>query len=347
MFSLILTVGKVSAREIYYFKGRNYGSESVFNPISLFLNAGFDMIQVDRNRKIFNLPLNRGAKNVLRNLANPFTPIRNYGTWNFIRDQILPISFERNNAQYWPNYTLHLIGGGMTYVNMTEWYSYYKFPSPEIFSLLTYAMYHFINEAVENDTHQGDNVDPIADIYIFDIGAVILFSFDNVKKFFAEDLNLADWSLQPSFILMDEPELHNNGQFFSIKWKFPFSDHLHLFYYFGTNGVGGLSYKFDSGEAISLGVGMAASEFITLNAISNKKTLDLVWNLGLFYDLNNSLLANISWTKKTDYMINVNIYPGLIKIGDISPGLWLAINKNGSSIWGLNFSWLPFGFALK
>jgi hypothetical protein len=165
-----------------------------------------------------------------------------------------------------------------------------------------------------------------------------------VKKFFSEELNLADWSQQPSFSLRNG-ELHNNGQFFSVKWKFPFSDSWHAFYYFGTNGVGGLSYKFKDGTAISVGAGLAASDLILLDEKTNKKTLGLVGNFGVFYDKNNSLLASLSVTIKTDYMINVNIYPGVIKLFGISPGLWGAYSQDGNIIGGITFSWLPFGLA--
>jgi hypothetical protein len=302
------------------------------------------MMQVDKKRDLTKLPFYAGSKNVLRNLGDPFTAIDHYGWWNFLKDQVIPVSLDKSSAQYWPNYTLHLIGGGMTYVATKEWFEYNKFPEPALFSIITMAAYHYINEVVENGSYQGDNVDPIADIYIFDLGGIILFSFDNVKRFFAKDLNLADWSLQPSFS-MRRTELHNNGQFFSMKWKLPFSENWHLFYYFGINGVGGLSYKYEDGSALSVGVGLAASDIITLSNITNKKTLNLVWNLGIFYDVDNSLLTSLSITKKTDYMVNLNVYPGLFKIGKFSPGFWLAFNKDKNIIGGITAMWMPFGLG--
>jgi hypothetical protein len=308
------------------------------------LNAGFDMIQFDYRRDLSRIPFYAGAKNVIRNIGDPITPINHYGWWNFLKDQVIPISVDRSNAQYWPNYTLHLVGGGMTYVATKEWYESNNFPEPALFSIVTMAAYHFVNEVVENGSYQGDNVDPIADIYLFDIGGIVLFSFDNVNRFFAEDLNLADWSPQPSFSLR-RSELHNNGQFFSIKWKFPFSENWHLFYYFGTNGVGGLSYKYQDGSALSVGVGLAASDLITLNQGTNKKTMNLVWRLGVFYDINNSLLTSLTISRKTDYMVNLNVYPGIIKIGNFSPGLWLAYDKEKNVIGGITAMWAPFGIG--
>lgn len=328
----------------YFYRGYDYGNQALFNPAYVLLSGGFDMIQVGNRRNIKDFPYNIAVKNIWKNLSDPFTPINNYGWWNFIKDQVLPLSLNKKNAQFWPNYTLHLIGGGMEYAALEEWFEYNEYPYPEWLSAFTIMSYHLINEVAENGTHVGDDVDPIADIYIFDIGGILLFTSKSVRRFFAEDLNLADWSQQPSFSVRNG-ELHNNGQFFSIRWKFPFSDSWHAFYYFGTNGVGGLSYKFKDGTGLSLGLGLAASDLILLDEKTNKKTLGLVGNFGLFYDKNNSLLASIAVTIKTDYMINVNIYPGLIKIGDISPGIWGAYSQDKNVILGFTFSWLPFGFA--
>jgi hypothetical protein len=317
------------AQNSYFYKGRDYGSEALYNPVYVILNGGLDIFQIDKQRDITKIPFYAGAKNVIKNILDPITPINHYGWWNFLQDQVIPVSFSKNNAQYWPNYTLHLIGGGLTYASTKEWYEYHNYSSPGLLAAVTMGAYHFINEVAENGNYQGDNVDPIADIYIFDLGGILLFSSDNVKRFFSEELNLADWSLQPS-LSFRTGELHNNGQYFSMKWKLPFSERWHLFYYFGTNGVGGLSYKYEDGTAISIGIGAAADKLVTLNEWTNKKTLDLVWNLGIFYDKNNSLLASLSFTKKTDYMANLNIYPGFLKIGDFSPGFWTAYNEDGN-----------------
>jgi hypothetical protein len=341
---LLFLSGSIYSQTNYFYTGKNYGSEATFNPVSVIINGGFDIFQVERNRDLRSVTFYAGLKNVYNNIIDPISPINHYGWWNFIKDQVIPFSIDKSDAQYWPNYTLHLIGGGRTFAAMTEWYEYHNFPSPTLFSILTMASYHIVNEAVENESYQGYNVDPIADIYLFDIGGIVLFSFDGVKKFFAEEMNLADWSLQPSFTLRNS-ELHNVGQYFSIKWKFPFSDNWHLFYYFGTNGMGGLSYKYTDGTAISAGVGFSASDLIIVDEKTNKKSLNLDLTFGLFYDKNNSLLASLVYTKKSDYMLNLNVYPGVLKFGSFSPGFFTAYNPAGKLIWGISASWMPFGLA--
>lgn len=347
-FILLFFVFKISTypQNGYFYKGYDYGNQALFNPVYVIINGGFDMMQVGGRRNLSDLQFGPGLKNVLKNLGDPFKVINHYGWHNFISDEVLPLSLNKNNAQFWPNYTLHLIGGGMEYAAAKEWYEYHNYPAPAILSAFTIMTYHMINEAVEMDSNKGESVDPIADIYIFDIAGILLFTSDNVKRFFAEDLNLADWSMQPSYSLTNN-ELHNMGQFFSIKWRIPFFERWYLFYYFGTNGVGGLSYKFDDGSALSFGAGAAASDLIRVNSKINKNSVKLVGNIGVFYDRNNSLLASLSLSFKTDYWANLNIYPGIIKFDKFSPGLWLAYNEDKKMVLGITFNWFPMGVAQK
>ncbi len=346
----VAVVGPVSsplvrAQGPVFYKGRDFGSEAMYNPVSLTLNAGFDMFQVNRNRDFVHMPFAAGMRNVGKNLGDPLAAVRRYGWGNFLKDQVIPLGLSKDNGQWWPNYTLHLIGGGMTYRATTEWYEYHGFPAPVVFSLATMAVYHMVNEVTENGDYQGDNVDPIADIYLFDLGGILLFTSDDVSRFFAEDLNLADWSLQPSLSVRNGT-LQNNGQFFSIKWKFPFSENWHLFYLFGTNGLGGVSYRFDDGSALSFGIGLVAKDLITLNRSTNKKTVDLVPNVGIYYDIGNSLMTSLAISKKTDYTVNLNIYPGFVRIAGIAPGCWFVLGKNGNAFIGLTLAVLPAGIAV-
>lgn len=340
-FSLVLFCRVAAAQTHFFYQGRDYGSEALYNPVYMMLNGSYDIIQLDGHpRNILKFPYAKAFRNVFRNLGNPFPVIRRYGWGKFLGNEIFPIEFAKKGAQWWPNYQLHLIGGGMTFVAVKEWYEQHNFPEPVLFSLATMAAYHLLNEAVENGNYVGDNEDPIPDIYVFDIGGIVLFSFEGIDEFFSRELNLADWSLQPSFDFKDNT-LQNNGQYFSIKWKLSFSDYWHLFYYFGMNGLIGLSYKFKDGKAISFGFGLRAKNLVTLNQSVNQKTINTTWNAGLFYDINNSLMSSLFVSGLTDYLINLNIYPGLIKIGPISPGVWIVIQKSGKMIFGISTVWAP------
>jgi hypothetical protein len=206
------------------------------------------------------------------------------------------------------------------------------------------AVYHLLNEVVENGNYQGNNVDPIADVYLFDIGGILLFSSEPVRRFFSQELHLTDWSLQPS-IALNNGTLQNNGQYFSLKWKFPFSDSYSLFHYFGLRGLFGVSRRFESGEALSVGAGVRAVSLKLLDPDFFLLTTVLKWEVGFFYDKDNSLLASLFIGGATDNPVTLNIYPGILKIGSFSPGVWaLYSRKYGFSV-GIMTVWAP-GIAL-
>jgi hypothetical protein len=313
----------------------------MYNPLYVIFNGSYDIVQMEnRSREIFKLPYGKGFRNVLKNLGDPFTMISEYGWDNFLKREVFPLTFNVEGGQWWPNYTLHLVGGGMTYVMMREWYEDHGFASPGIWSIATMATYHMLNEAVENTDYQGNNVDPIADIYLFDIGGIILFSNDDVARFFSEKLNLADWSLQPS-IALNNWTLQNNGQYFSIKWKFPFSDSYHFFYYFGLRGLFGVSKKFTSGEALSVSAGVRATSLKLLDPDFFLLTTVLKWEVGIFYDRNNSLLASLFIGGAHDNPVTLNVYPGILNIGGFSPGVFALYSRQYGPTFGVTTVWAP------
>lgn len=347
MRSLVLSLALASAvvplcsQTRYFYRGSRPGSESVYNPITLLLNGSFDIFQTTNySGKLNEVAYDKGWQNVWRNMKDPFSSIRHYGTWEFLANEVLPFRMNRLHAQWVPNYKLHLIGGGMTYVKTAEWYDIHGVPYPEAASFVTMFLYHGLNEVVENGGYSGDNVDPVADLYLFDLGGIVLFSFEPVKKFFSEELNLQDWSRQPSFSLVDG-RLLNNGQYFSVKWKIPGLDPWHLFYYFGMDGITGVTYRFANGKALSAGIGFGAGRRDVVDPVTNRQTVTLVWNAGVFYDDDGSLLASATYIGKFKEAVNVNVYPGLISLFGFEPGVWLSFARNGSPTFGVTAAWLP------
>jgi hypothetical protein len=334
------------AQERYFYKGRNYGSEALFNPINLILNSGYGIMQMEgHSREIMHLPYKQGAKNLWRNLRSPFGPISRYGWGNFASNELFPLHISKTHAQWLPNYQLHLIGGGMSSTAMYEWYDLHRYPIPRVFAISTMATSHIINEIIENGPYQGDNVDPIADIYFFDIAGIILFSFDGINRFFSENVVIADWSLMPSLAPRDMT-LQNNGQNFSFKWKLPFAKQWSLFHYYGLQGLTGASYRVRGDDDISLGLGLRSKSREILDQQTRRMTVDLVWNGGLFYDRQNSLLCSLLLSGQPDKALILNVYPGVARIGQFSPGLWLILNSKGQPTIGAITSWAP-GLAIK
>lgn len=158
----VLSFSFAQETERYFYTGLPYGSESMYNPLSLILNGSYDVIQLEGNsRNIRSYPYALAAREVGKNLRDPISPIKNFGVKNFIEQEILPFNPSRKKARGWPNLNLHRLGGGMTYVRMAEWYEFHNVPYPKMFSAVTMAVYHFLNEVVESGHTLGGNVDPI------------------------------------------------------------------------------------------------------------------------------------------------------------------------------------------
>src|SRR4030043_2214634 len=57
----------------YYYHGRNYGSEAIYNPVIIIMNGGFGILQIsNRSNRIADINFANGWKNVTYNLSHPF-----------------------------------------------------------------------------------------------------------------------------------------------------------------------------------------------------------------------------------------------------------------------------------
>jgi hypothetical protein len=330
----------------YFYRGREYGSESLVQPLRLILNGGYGILQLDnRDDRIARIHYRTGVRNVWKNMRDPFAAIQQKGWQDFLEREILPLSANSNKAQYWPNYTQHLIGGGMSYRMYVEWFRYHGWRHPKLMSGGTIAVYHLLNEVVENDDFEGWTTDPIADLYIFDPLSVVLFSHDGVSRFFSETMHMADWSYQPSIDPVTG-DLVNNGQNFALKYDLPWSDRWQLFYHFGTHAELGFSRRLNSQDSFSFGAGLRAGRLVQLD--DGFRTVDLAASAGVFYDRNNSLLVSLVGARTKEYRMRFNVYPGVLRLGSVAPGFFVADRRTGGFVFGMTMDFLPalpFGIA--
>ena len=332
--------------EFYFYKGLGYGSEANVHPLRLIVNGGYGIMQLDnRDRNIFEVEYGVAWDNLLMNLGDPVEAIDREGWGNFFFRQITPFSTNRASAQYWPNYTQHLIGGGMSYRLMLEWFRYHEYAHPRLMAVGTIAVYHFLNEMVENDGFVGYSTDPIADLYIFDPLSMLFFSSERVSRFFGETLMMAEWAYQPAI----DPwtgNIENNAQNFIFKVPIPGSERYRLFYHYGTHGELGLSYTRSDGRCLSLAGGFKAKKLVELD--EGLKTVDLALVAGIFYDRNNSLMASLIYAATKDYRLRLNAYPGLFRVGPLRPSFFLALSRDDRILVGVDLrvvKHLPFGIA--
>jgi len=332
------------AKPRYFYFGRDYGSEALYGPLWVFVNRGYDVLQDHvAGRNIFTFDYRTNLGNVARNIANPFPAIAADGWKTFLTEEIFPLSFTQSTARWTPNYSLHLIGGGMTYTSLREWFEDYGVPAPRVFSAVTLMASAFVNESLENKGVVGFNTDCIADIWFFDIGGIILFSFDWPNRFFSHTVVIADWSLQPSFTLPNG-ELHNVGNYFSAKWALPFYRRLSLFAWYGEASTGGLSFALNDDYSLSASVGGAAIHITNTATHSVENVVSFVPTGAIFLDRHNSLLASLQITNVDDYFIHFNIYPHAFTDRGPAIGVWGVVDKRARVAAGFAIG-RPFGIG--
>jgi hypothetical protein len=324
-------------RERYFYHGYDYGSQGLYSPLYVFVNRGFDVLQtrVD-SRNVFTLEYKSNGVNVLTNLANPLHAVGAEGWGRFLREEVFPLSYKKGTARWVPNYSLHLIAGGMTFRAMREWYEDHGWPAPTALSATTLMATALLNETIENKGVVGRNTDAVADWYFFDIGGILLFSFAPANVLFSKYIIIADWSPPPA-LTYPGLELHNHGNNFSAKVPLPFYPRLRLFSYFGLSSTGGLSLLIDGGYSISASAGLRSSRLVSRTNASVHNDVQFTPTAGVFLDRNNSLLASVVVSDVQDYFINVNLFPGLVSAAP-GVGLWAVLDRGWHPIIGISTS---------
>lgn len=332
----------------FFYRGRDFGSEALVHPLRMIVNGSYGILQVsNRDRRPWKIDYANGIENVWFNVRDPFTTIRETGVKDFVLRELLPFSTNTRDARYWPNYTQHLIGGGMSYRMIAEWYEFHGFAHPRAWSVGSMAIYHFWNEVIENDELVGYTTDPVADLWIFDPLGMVLFNHDGVARFFSHTLHMSDWSYQPSY----DPQrrtLENNGQNFAIKVQLPWTAQWSVLYYYGTHGELGLSRTWPGGSSLSFAGGFRAGELTDLG--HGVRTVDLVPTFGLFFDRDNSLLASVLLSNTDDYAVRLNLYPGLLGMNALAPGFFIAGSKDRRLTAGVTLGavrHLPVGYGAR
>jgi hypothetical protein len=335
----------------YFYQGYDYGSQSLFNPLYVIINRGFDVLQLrPLRRNVWHQSYLRNVKNVWGSISDPFVTIEDRGGMaKFASQELLPLSYTSRTARWLPNYGLHLIGGGMTFTELREWFEDHDAPgpvAPVVFSIATLFTSAILNETLENADAVGPNTDAIADLWVFDIAGVLLFSIPEVNAFFSKKVILADWSLQPAFIL-PSGDLHNQGNYYAVKWPLPFYDRLRLFGYMGFGDLGGLSFKLDGHTSISAGAGVrvATIQNAELNALEN--VIGVKPSAGIFLDKNDSLIASVQLSDVRDYFFQANVYPNAFFHTREGIGFFTIVSRDGHAIAGVSFAHgLGFGLGV-
>ena len=341
---------KAQNKKYYFYNPKiDYGSEAIFNPFTLLLNGSYDVLRNGshendgENINMFKLDYKQGFRNVWDNISSPAYHIARYGWGRFLRQEIIPTSLDRNKAQWLPNYGHHIIGSGMLWVRTAERFDYHGYSHPYWWSFFFTSFYQYMNETLENNHSNLTNVDPIADILIFNPLGFLVFSSESVRRFFSKTIAMYDWSLQPVFNPQNY-HLENAGLQFTFKYQLRFAQRYALFFYYGIYGIAGLSYTIKDVYHLSLGAGTVVNR-LDENIIRHSRliTPETDGALGFFVDKNHSLLTSVLITGPRMYNARINVYPGIVNIKGFKPGLFVGFGEWDKFVAGITLARFPVG----
>jgi hypothetical protein len=89
--------------------------------------------------------------------------------------------------------------------------------------------------------------------------------------------------------------------------------------------------------------GTNTEEVFVLNEDKQIDYVKMTPSAGLFIDKNNSLLMSLVVTTHSVYQENIrlDVFPGVFKIGKISPGFWINYSFDYDTYLGITFKGLP------
>ena len=315
-----------STRLLY--KGYGYGSDAYYSPLTVLLNKGYDIFQLRHSpRDFFTFPYRatwgQGIKAVWK---DPRTPVQRFGGWRrFTRVELLPLSFRIDDLNWFVNYTEHLTGGGLTMRMLDEWYRAHDVPWPRFMAVVTTYGASLLNEISEQPGVLAPSAGAVADLMFFDLGAVLLFHWDQPTRFLAQTLQIADWSNQASFTFPNR-QLQNNGQYFAMKIPVG-SERTRLFVRGGMGAQLGISRALDrDGDPRHLSVGVGGDTEVREIDASGHETVGFAPGAGVYYDRNNSLLWSVT-SSPAENLVAVNVYPGVMTGPLRGAGLWAVYTR--------------------
>jgi hypothetical protein len=314
--------------------GVDYGSQALFSPLTVVLNKGFDHFQADNaSREIWKLPIGRSLGGApMDALRHPIRAIEHFPGWKkWFATEIFPFHFTVKDARWAVNYSEHFVAGGLTYRALAQWYDAHGFPAPRLFAGVTTFGSSMLNEAMEFIGSDSAASSTVADLYVFDLGGILLFNWDPIVRFFAGTWQAADWSTQASFTFPNG-HLQNNGQYYITKLPLPKTE-SRLFFRFGMGVQAGLSRAVGAGNSVTLAAGVDTRERL-VDPTTRDESILTNMSAGFYWDRNNSLLASLT-AGPTENQLVLNVYPGVLPGAARGVGSWVVFTRDRQVLFGL------------
>lgn len=330
-----------------FYKDLPYGTDAQFNPLSVIANHAFDQLRTSPRQDITTFPFGASFHSVLRSVVQPDRSIRNYGYRNWLRNEVFPLTLKSNGGgQWYPNYTLHLFGSGITYVRLIDWYADHGLESHrELAAGATTYGYHLLVEAMENGPTADRGVDALTDLLIFDSASILLWNQGWMRRLFSGPIEVDDWLGQVSFGVPGRT-VENASAMVMVRAPIPRTSNWKVMVTHGLMFTVGVSRRVGANDWLTVAAGADAPANPVIDTVTGKKTATLESNGGLFYDRNGSLLASLITRGGSNNGLTLNVYPGLLRVGPIKPSLWVQENRGGGVRFGVS-SQLGVGISTR
>jgi hypothetical protein len=313
-------------------------------PLDILLNKGFAASQADGpdQGKLTGRPY--GFKSVNDALVHPLRAIeRGGGTWRFVSREILPLTFNGTDAKWAVNYVGHLIEGGIHWRRLKEWFDARGVPHGGLLSAITTMGAAYLNEVYETGRGEVGNASTVADLYVFDVASILVFSVDGVSRFFANTLRANVWTGQAS-IAFPGVRIENVGNYLHFKLPSPVRGSS-VFAWTGFGGGLGMTAHRPGNLDLSIAVGLDA-KLLQRDPATGEETVNFRPSLTGFLDRNGSLLTSLhlSWTRNR--LVKLNVYPGVVRPFGIDLGAWLVVSRDLRIRFGVSSRhWLGLGLG--
>jgi hypothetical protein len=327
-----------SRYNLYFVKGRGYGTDAYGGPFDVILNKGFAVAQwQDQDRHIFSYPYGWNA--VWASVTKPGPAMERAGGWiTVFKYHLLPLGWDELKAGQWmPNYFGHILEGGLAYRRLLEWNRVNNVPFPTLTALFVTQLAATINEAYETPVadpwvQENGTAGAFMDWAIHDPLGMLLMHQDPIAGFFANELGAVVWPRQAS-ITFPGGRLTNNGEAVILRPKLWFTDDFRFFFRGGVGAEGGVSFPYGSDLTVNVGAG-ANSSGRKLN-VEHIEEATFSFSSGLWIDRDGSLLFSATWDHKTDRRLAIDVFPGVISIAGSTIGTWFQFDQNWSPYFGI------------
>jgi hypothetical protein len=322
---------RIDSKAIFY-RDVTYGNLSSMGPFDVMLNKGFAVAQFqNRSRKIFDYDY--GTRHVWDALTDPLGAIRRHGGWGtFVRKELLPLELDPTEWKWAPNYFGHVMEGGITFRRLAEWYQARGVPGSVLLAAATTYGAALMNESYSHPGYRRGTPATVADLLFFDPLGMILFSRDDVSRFFADRLGATVWTGQAA--VTPSGELVNNGNNLILKLPSPFAG-TSTFVRTGLAFTVGLTFHGADDLDLSVAFGVEGEQQ-KVDPDTGEETPTVGWGGGVYWDRGGSLLASVVVSQVRHRFVTVNVYPGVVPAWGGRLGGWLLVRRGGSLRFGIS-----------